>query len=95
MMTKLKKLYLDSNRLTRLPHELHKLSNTLTLLGVADNPLDPELMQLYLAGLPLLLGHLKATRPNLRTNSAASMNRMRSRSRTTAWMTRAADWSCQ
>ena len=74
MMTKLKKLYLDSNRLTRLPHELHKLSNTLTLLGIADNPLDPELMQLYLAGLPLLLGHLKATRPS-RSMSASTMNR--------------------
>ena len=74
MMTKLKKLYLDHNQLTRLPHELHRLSNTLTLLGVADNPLDPELMQLYLAGLPLLLGHLKATRPH-RATSASTMNR--------------------
>ena len=62
-MTRLKKLYLDENQLTTLPHELHKLSNVLTLLGVAGNPLDPALMQLYLAGLPVLLAHLKATRP--------------------------------
>lgn len=44
-MTKLKKLYLDHNQLTRLPHELHKIGNCLTLLGIADNPLDPDLMQ--------------------------------------------------
>lgn len=62
-MTKLKKLYLDHNRLTKLPHEMHKLGNSLTLLGIADNPLDPAIMQLYLAGLPVLLAHLKATRP--------------------------------
>ena len=28
-MTKLKKLYLDNNQLTKLPHELHKIGNTL------------------------------------------------------------------
>ena len=62
-MSRLKKLYLDNNRLTKLPHELYKLSQTLTLLGVADNPLDNDIMQLYYAGLPVLLAHLKATRP--------------------------------
>ena len=62
-MTKLKKLYLDHNQLTKLPHELHKLGTSLTLLGISDNPLDPTLMQLYLTGLPVLLAHLKASRP--------------------------------
>ena len=71
-MSKLKKLYLEKNLLTELPHDLHKLGNTLTLLGIADNPLDKELMQLYLAGLPVLLAHLKATRPHRATTSAAS-----------------------
>ena len=71
-MTKLKKLYLDHNQLTKLPHELFKIGNTLTLLGISDNPLDPALMQLYLAGLPILLAHLKATRPHRATTSAAS-----------------------
>ena len=80
MMTKLKKLYLDHNQLTRLPHELHKISNTLTLLGVAENPLDPELMQLYLAGLPLLLAHLKATRPRSAAMNSTSTSMARSNS---------------
>jgi hypothetical protein len=71
-MGQLKKLYLDNNRLTTLPNELHKLSNTLTLLGIADNPLDPALMQLYIAGLPVLLAHLKATRPHRNTVSSIS-----------------------
>ena len=71
-MTRLKKLYLESNLLTSLPHELYKLGNTLTLLGIAENPLDNELMQLYLAGLPVLLAHLKATRPQRATASGAS-----------------------
>ena len=62
-MTKIKKLYLDKNKLTKLPHELYKLAQTLTLLGIADNPLDDEIMQLYYAGLPVLLNHLKITRP--------------------------------
>jgi Leucine-rich repeat (LRR) protein len=61
-MSRLKKLYLDRNQLTRLPHELYKLSQTLALLGIAENPLEDELMQLYYAGLPVLLAHLKATR---------------------------------
>jgi len=71
-MTKLKKLYLDDNQLTTLPHELHKIGNCLTLLGIANNPLDPALMQLYLAGLPVLLAHLKATRPKAATATATS-----------------------
>ena len=33
-MTKLKKLYLDHNLLTKLPHDLHKLGHSLTLLGI-------------------------------------------------------------
>jgi len=70
-MTKLKKLYLDHNQLTKLPHELFKIGNTLTLLGISDNPLDPALMQLYLAGLPVLLAHLKATRPKAAASSIA------------------------
>jgi Leucine-rich repeat (LRR) protein len=68
-MSRLKKLYLDNNKLTRLPHELYKLSQTLALLGIANNPLDDELMQLYYAGLPVLLAHLKATRPRRATSS--------------------------
>ena len=71
-MTRIKKIYLDRNQITRLPHELYKLSNTLTLLGIADNPLDHEQLQLYLAGLPLLLAHLKATRPR-RVSDAVSV----------------------
>ena len=70
----LSKLYLDRNRLTRLPHELHKLSTTLTLLGISNNPLEQPLMQLYYAGLPILLAHLKATRPR-RTNGTSSPTR--------------------
>ena len=68
-MTKLKKLYLDHNQLTKLPHELYKLGHSLTLLGIADNPLDDALMQLYLAGLPVLLAHLKATRPTVKVST--------------------------
>ena len=71
-LTKLKKLYLDHNRLTKLPHELHKVGNTLTLLGISDNYLEPQIQQLYLAGLPVLLAHLKATRPGIKTSSAAT-----------------------
>ena len=76
-MSRLKKLYLDNNQLKTLPHELYKLSQTLALLGVANNPLDDELMQLYYAGLPVLLAHLKATRPR-RATSAASLSTTRS-----------------
>lgn len=72
-LTRLKKLYLDHNQLRTLPCELHKLSQTLTLLGVADNPLDDALMQLYFAGLPVLLAHLKATRPRRATSSQQTM----------------------
>ena len=35
-MTKLKKLYLDHNQLTKLPHDLHKLGHSLTLLGISS-----------------------------------------------------------
>ena len=77
-MTKLKKLYLDQNQLTKLPHDLHKLGHSLTLLGISDNPLEPALMQLYLTGLPVLLAHLKATRPKAsataRSNSASDLH---------------------
>lgn len=71
----LKKLYLDHNELRRLPHELYKLSNSLTLLGVADNPLEHELLQLYYAGLPVLLAHLKATRPRRAYDAASASSR--------------------
>ena len=57
----LKKLYVDHNKLTTLPH-LHKLSNHLTLLAGADNPFEPELNQMYLSGLPVLMGYLKHVR---------------------------------
>ncbi|KAL1528377.1 hypothetical protein AB1Y20_009728 [Prymnesium parvum] len=59
----LKKLYLDHNKLTTLPCTLHQLSETLILLGVAENPLEDTLMQQYLCGLPVLLAYLKATQP--------------------------------
>ena len=76
-MSRLKKLYLDHNQLTKLPHELYKLSQTLALLGIAENPLDDEIMQLYYAGLPVLLSHLKATRcplpPRLRPSSSCDI----------------------
>ena len=75
MLTKLKKLYLDKNRLTKLPHELYKLGQTLTLLGIAENPLDHELLQLYYAGLPVLLSHLKSTRPRRNADSASVSSR--------------------
>ena len=77
-LTQLKKLYLDSNELTTLPHTLTRLSTTLTLLGVANNPLDDTLMQQYLCGLPALLAYLKATRP--RRSSASMSSRMSSAS---------------
>ena len=48
------------------------LGTSLTLLGIADNPLDPALMQLYLAGLPVLLAHLKATRSKAAANASAA-----------------------
>ena len=67
-----KKLYLDNNQLTTLPHTLHQLSQTLTLLGVANNPLDDTIMQQYICGLPALLAYLKATRPRRSTRSTAS-----------------------
>jgi len=72
---RLKKLYLDRNKLTKLPHELYKLGHTLTLLGIADNPLDHELLQLYYAGLPVLLSHLKQTRPRRSLDSASASSR--------------------
>ena len=71
-MTHLKKLMLDNNQIKTLPHSLHKLAQTLTLLGLAGNPLEPELMQLFLAGLPLLMSHLKHTRPRRSASSARS-----------------------
>uniref|UniRef100_A0A7S2DUE0 Uncharacterized protein n=1 Tax=Haptolina brevifila TaxID=156173 RepID=A0A7S2DUE0_9EUKA len=71
-MSKMKKLYLDHNKLTKLPHELYKLGQTLTLLGISDNPLDNEIMQLYYTGLPVLLAHLKSTRPRRNVDSQAS-----------------------
>ena len=58
----LKKLYVDHNKLTTLPTSLHKLSNHLTLLAGADNPFEPELNQMYLSGLPVLMGYLKHVR---------------------------------
>jgi len=71
LMSKIKKLYLDSNKLTKLPNELYKVGHTLTLLGIANNPLDNEIMQLYYTGLPVLLAHLKATRPRRNAESMA------------------------
>jgi len=58
----LKKLYLDGNQLTTLPCELYKIETTLKLLGLAGNPLEDPLMQLYLAGLEVLMAHLKSVR---------------------------------
>jgi len=58
----LKKLYLDDNKLRTLPCALHKLSTTLIMVGCANNPLEENLMQIYLAGLPNLLAHLKGLR---------------------------------
>jgi hypothetical protein len=70
-LTHVEFLDLAENKLTELPHELYKLSNTLTLLGIADNPLDHEQLQLYLTGLPVLLAHLKATRPRRVSDSVS------------------------
>ena len=61
-LLQLKKLYLDDNKLRTLPGELHKLSTTLIMVGCANNPLEENLMQIYLAGLPNLLAHLKGLR---------------------------------
>ena len=44
---------------------------------MAENPLDDEIMQLYYAGLPVLLAHLKATRPR-RSTKADTMASTRS-----------------
>ena len=66
-LTVLRKLYVNNNRLTTLPTELHKLALSLTLLAAGENPLEPTLLQLYLAGLPTLMAHLKATRRSRRS----------------------------
>ena len=52
----------NPNQLRTLPCELHKLSTTLIVVGCANNPLEENLMQIYLAGLPNLLAHLKGLR---------------------------------
>ena len=59
-------------QLATLPHSLAKLSQTLTMPSVANNPLEDLLMQQYLCGLPALLTYLKATRPRRSTRSQAS-----------------------
>ena len=71
-LTLLKKLYVNNNKLTTLPAELHKLSLSLTLLAAGDNPLENGLMQLYLAGLPVLMAHLKSSRRRGKSANRAS-----------------------
>jgi hypothetical protein len=58
-LTKLKKLYLNNNALTTLPMELWKLHSSLMYLSAGENPLEPQLRQVYLEGLPVLMAHLK------------------------------------
>ena len=66
-LMQLKKLYLDDNKLRTLPSELHRLSATLTMLGCAQNPLEDNLQQIYLSGLPALMFHLKTLKRSQRT----------------------------
>lgn len=58
-LTKLKKLYLNNNELTTLPMELCKLHSSLMYLSAGKNPLEPQVRQVYLEGLPVLMAHLK------------------------------------
>jgi len=71
-LTLLKKLYVNNNKLTTLPPELHKLSLSLTLLAAGDNPFENGLMQLYLAGLPVLMAYLKTCRHRGKSANRAS-----------------------
>lgn len=58
----LKKLYLDANQLTTIPVSIAKLHEHLTLLALAENPLEEDLFRAYLGGLPGLFDFLKAKR---------------------------------
>lgn len=51
----LQKLLLDNNLIRTLPASLHNLSSSLTLLALSGNPLDKQVLKLYLAGLPVLM----------------------------------------
>ena len=55
----LDKLYVNNNQLKTLPTELHRLSMTLTMVAFTGNPLNDELMQALLHGLPAAMSYLK------------------------------------
>lgn len=57
-----KKVYLDGNRLAMIPTAILKLNEHLTLLALADNPLEEELFRAYLGGLPTVFAFLQARR---------------------------------
>ncbi|KAG8467351.1 hypothetical protein KFE25_000667 [Diacronema lutheri] len=61
-LTVLKKLYLDTNELQTLPASIARMHEHLTLLALADNPLQEELFRAYLGGLPGLFAFLKSRR---------------------------------
>ena len=52
-----RELMLNHNSLRLLPYEIGKLFN-LHILGLAGNPLQPEILSLYKSGTPHLLTYL-------------------------------------
>jgi Leucine-rich repeat (LRR) protein len=77
-LTSVKKIYLDANRLTSIPTCIAKMHEHLTLLALADNPLQAELLHAYLAGLPRLFAFLRERRlVTARSGKAASRNNTR------------------
>jgi len=75
-----KKLYLDDNELRTLPASMAKMHDYLTLLALAKNPLDTDIFNSYLGGLPNLFRFLREKRRNLRRSSTASKSAAGTRS---------------
>ncbi|KAJ1639330.1 hypothetical protein T492DRAFT_113463 [Pavlovales sp. CCMP2436] len=75
LLCKVKKLYLDGNQLAKIPLSISKMHEHLTLLALADNPLQEDLFRAYLGGLPGLFAFLKDRRRTLA--AAASAKRAR------------------
>lgn len=74
-----KKLYLDDNELRTLPVSMAKMHEYLTLLALAKNPLDTDIFNAYLGGLPYLFRFLREKRRGLRTRTSASRPSSRGR----------------
>jgi hypothetical protein len=75
LLVKVKKLYLDGNRLAKIPLSISKMHEHLTLLALADNPLQDDFFRAYLGGLPGLFAFLRDRRRTLA--AAASAKRAR------------------